>query len=308
MAPRSDAGQREVRRRILRWYARKGRVLPWRGIRDPYRILVAEIMSHQTRLDRVEKLYPRFVRKFPTFRSLAHARQSDVVVAWRGLGYNGRAVRLHRLAQQVVEEHGGSLPERLDEVLALPGIGPYTAHALMVALHGTDDPVVDVNVRRVLSRAFWPMATHAGLRPEREIWRLGARLVPRGRGYDWAQALMDLGAMVCTARGPKCGVCPVEDLCASRLILRQAADAHPPPRPERSMRRIPDRIYRGRVVEELRNRRSGIALRILGPRILPGFSRSHAAWFARVLQGLERDALIRLSGPLEDPHTRVRLA
>jgi A/G-specific adenine glycosylase len=308
MAPRSEAGEREVRRRILRWYAREGRVLPWRGIRDPYRILVAEIMSHQTRLDRVEKLYPTFVRRFPTFRSLAQARQSDVVVAWRGLGYNGRAVRLRRLAQRVVDEHGGSVPDRLDEMLALPGIGPYTAHALMVSVHGTDDPVVDVNVRRVLSRIFWPMASTSDVRPEREIWRLGTGIVPRGRGYDWAQALMDLGAMVCSARGPKCALCPVEDLCASRPVLRPPAKSRPRSLPERSMRGIPDRIYRGRVVEELRGRRAGIPVRVLGPRVLPDFSASHAAWLARILKGLERDALIRLGGPVADPRTRVHLA
>jgi A/G-specific adenine glycosylase len=297
-----------VRRRILRWYAREGRVLPWRGISDPYGILVAEIMSHQTRLDRVEKLYPPFLRRFPTFNSLAHARQSEVVVAWRGLGYNVRAVRLHRLARQVIDEHGGSVPGRLEEVLALPGIGPYTAHALMVALHGTDDPVVDVNVRRVLSRLFWRTTSTSGVRTEREIWRLSARLVPRGRGYDWAQALMDLGAMVCTARGPKCGSCPVEQVCASRPVLRVPEGSQPASPPERSMRGIPERIYRGRVVEELRSVTRGIALRVLGPRVLPGFSGSHAVWFARILKGLERDALIRLGGPASDPRTRVHLA
>jgi A/G-specific adenine glycosylase len=158
--------------------------------------LIAEIMSHQTRLDRVLQLYPLFLKRFPSFRALARAPRARVVIAWRGLGYNCRAVRLHLLARAVVGKHGGTIPPSREEILALPGVGPYTAHALLVALHGTDDPVVDVNIRRVLSRIFWRMPTTADLRPEREVWDLATRLVPRGRGYEWSQALMDVGAMI----------------------------------------------------------------------------------------------------------------
>lgn len=306
MVLRSEAERNRVRRRILRWYALNGRVLPWRGSTDHYRVLVAEIMSHQTRLDRVVQLYPLFLKRFPSFHALARAPRAEVVIAWKGLGYNSRAVRLHLLAQGVVHTHRGRIPGSHEAVRALPGVGPYTVHALMVALHGTDDPVVDVNIRRVLSRIFWRMRTTADLRPEREIWDLAARLVPRGRGYDWSQALMDVGAMICTARAPRCVGCPVAGECASAGRIRPAP--RQPSTVEPSVRGIPRRIIRGRVVEALRSGKTGLTLRELGPRVIQDFARKDVGGLARILGGLRRDGLIRLDGKPDRAGTEVRLA
>lgn len=297
-----------VVRTILRWYARHGRRLPWRGIRDPYRILIAEIMLHQTQVNRVLLLYPVFLRRFPTLRSLARAPQSAVVIAWRGLGYNNRAVRLHKLAGMLVRESGGALPEQVDELERLPGIGKYSAHALAVSVHQRDLPVVDVNIRRVLSRLFWSMPTTADLRPEKEIWEHAEALVPRGRGYQWMQALMDLGATVCTARAPACPKCPVEELCVSVRTMARV-------RPLRITRESlmagePNRIYRGRIIETLRSGggRNGIHAVKLGKAIYPRFSHRHELWLRRLLAGLEKDGLIRTNDPPSFRHCVVRLA
>jgi A/G-specific adenine glycosylase len=297
----------KVVRTILRWYARHGRHLPWRGITDPYRILIAEIMLHQTQVNRVLLLYPVFLRRFPTLSSLARAPQSAVVIAWRGLGYNNRAVRLHKLAGMLVRDSEGALPEQINELEQLPGIGKYSAHALAVSVHRRDLPVVDVNIKRVLSRLFWRMPTTADLRPEKEICQRAEALVPRGRGYQWMQAVMDLGATVCTARTPACPGCPVEQLCASvRTMVRVR-----PPRitKESLMAGEPNRIYRGRIIETLRGSRgrNGIPAVKLGEAIYPRFSHRHESWLRRLLAGLEKDGLIRTNNPPSFRHCVVRL-
>jgi A/G-specific adenine glycosylase len=300
--------RRRVVRMILRWYALHGRILPWRNIRDPYRLLVAEIMLHQTQVRRVLELYPVFLRRFPTVAALARARQSDVVVAWRGLGYNNRAVRLHRLAGLLADRSGGRLPAGIDELERLPGIGRYTAHALWVSIHRKDLPVVDVNVRRVLSRIFRQMPTTAALMAEHEIWDLASTLVPRGKGYEWMQALMDLGSGICTARAPECAQCPVWSLCLSGAMMTRVRPARPAAEP--SMDGIPNRIYRGRIVEKLRQSsgRSGMGVLQIGKTIHPAFTRRHRAWLRQLLDGLARDGVIRLrqNGPFE--RATVRLA
>jgi A/G-specific adenine glycosylase len=306
MGARSDEHRKAVTRAILGWYRRHGRALPWRDIRNPYRILVAEIMLHQTQVSRVLQIFPEFLRRFPTLRALAAAPRSEVIIAWRGMGYNNRAVRIHRLAQQLCAHHGGKLPRTIGEYLPLPGIGPYTAHALLVSVYRMDLPVVDVNIHRVFSRLFWRMKTTADLRPGKEIWTLAKTLVPRARGYDWTQALMDLGATVCTARAPQCPSCPVAKLCSSATAMKQTAA--PAARPEPSRAGVPVRIYRGRIVETLRSSRTGLTVPQIGSGILGDFSHRQVPWLRTVIRALERDGLVCVRGNLDREGARIRLA
>lgn len=212
--PRVAAAAADFRRRLLAWFRRHGRDLPWRRTRDPYRVLVSEFMLQQTQVTRVEEYYPRFLREFPTVKHLARARASRVREEWDGLGYYRRAANLHRLAQEVVADHRGIIPEEVAVLRMLPGVGRYTAGAVASFAFEQSEPAVDTNVARVLRRAFHPRLAK-GSKGEQRLWRTAAALVPaRGPGA-WAfnQAIMELGALVCTARVPKCGACPVSGGC-----------------------------------------------------------------------------------------------
>src|SRR5437870_7710977 len=208
------------RRRLLAWYARHRRRLPWRGVRDPYAVLVSEIMLQQTQVARVLEFYPRFIARYPTLEDLAAAPADAVRESWDGLGYYARARNLHAAARAVVKKLGGRLPRRAEELRALPGIGRYTADAVASLAFGADVPAVDTNAARVLARVFGMRRRPKSARRERRVWALAAALVPRGRSADWNQALMDLGATYCVARRPRCGVCPARRHCAvgERLV------------------------------------------------------------------------------------------
>ena len=240
--------------------------------------------------------YPQFLRRFPTLQAVAKARQRNVVLEWRGMGYNNRAVRLHKLAREVIEEYRGKIPKEYDQLVSLPGIGRYTANALRASAFGASVPVVDVNIQRVLSRVFWKMRTIKHLQPLGEIWKLAEDLLPHGRAYDWNQALMDLGASVCTARRPLCEKCPAGSICASRPVMSRIVSHNPKREP--SLDGIPNRMYRGRIIEALRQTREGRSLTAdqLGKRIHSSFSRRHTAWLRNVLSGLQEDGLIQIRG------------
>jgi A/G-specific adenine glycosylase len=200
-------------RALLRWYARHQRPLPWRRTRDPYRILVSEIMLQQTQVVRVEEYYRRFLGRYPTIAALAAARPAAVRDAWAGLGHYARARNLHAAARHVARTMGGRLPADPADLARLPGIGRYTAAAVASIAFGRDVGTVDTNVARVLSRAF-RLAGRAGTAPRTAaVWRAVDRMVPSGRASDWNQALMDLGATVCVARVPRCERCPVRPAC-----------------------------------------------------------------------------------------------
>ncbi len=202
------------RRRLLRWYARHQRTLPWRGIRDPYAILVSEIMLQQTQVIRVQDFYTRFVRRYPTVVDLAAASADAVHESWAGLGYYARARNLHAAAKRIVADHGGTFPAEPAVLQTLPGIGRYTAAAVASLAFDADVATVDTNIERVLTRVFrlrGPRRTR-----ERRLWALAESLVPEGRSADWNQALMDLGATICVARTPRCTECPVATPCRSR--------------------------------------------------------------------------------------------
>jgi A/G-specific adenine glycosylase len=206
---------RRFQRRLLAWYARHGRDLPWRRTRAPYRVLVSEIMLQQTQVDRVVPKYREFLRRYPTLRSLARARVDDVRRLWYPLGYNIRPVRLHAIAREAVASYGGRLPETAEDLRRLPGVGRYTAGAILSFAYGRDAAVLDTNVRRVLGRVFLGPRRLARLRGDGALWDLAEALVPPGRAYDFNQAIMDFGATWCTPRKPKCDACPMKSFCAT---------------------------------------------------------------------------------------------
>jgi A/G-specific adenine glycosylase len=207
---------------LLAWYAAEGRAtLPWRHTRDPYAILVSEVMLQQTQVERVLPKYHAFLEQFPTLTDLAAAPVADVIRAWAGLGYNMRAIRLHEIARQAVERYGGTLPGTLEELQRLKGIGRYTAGAIACFAFGLPVATVDTNIRRVLWRVFrgvepavWP-AESAFQRQMLEIAEWALPQEPQSAAYDWQQALFDLGATVCLARRPLCERCPLTGCCAA---------------------------------------------------------------------------------------------
>lgn len=204
---------------LLEWYAREGRAgLPWRATRDPYAILVSEVMLQQTQVDRVIPKYLAFLERFPSLAALAEAPTAEVIRAWAGLGYNMRAVRLQEIARQAQREFDGKLPDTLDDLLRLKGVGRYTAGAVAAFAFGAQVATVDTNIRRTLWRVFrgveptnWPTGEAAA----RGALALAEWALPPGRAYDWQQALMDLGATVCMARRPACERCPLTEMCAA---------------------------------------------------------------------------------------------
>jgi A/G-specific adenine glycosylase len=208
-------------RELLAWYMRNRRDLPWRRHRDPYFIWVSEIMLQQTRVDTVIPYFNRFIERFPTLQALAEAPEEDVLKHWEGLGYYSRARNLQQAAKQVVELHGGRIPDDRNAVAALKGVGPYTTGAIMSIAFNRPEPAVDGNVMRVLSRYFlieediMKGSTRAGME------ELVRDLIPEGRASDFNQALMELGALVCTPKSPHCLTCPVMEHCAGRLAGRE---------------------------------------------------------------------------------------
>lgn len=208
---------REFSRLLRRWYRRHARDLPWRQTRDPYRILVSELMLQQTQVSRVVGFYERFLERFPTIEHVAQARPRQVREAWSGLGYYARAHNLHRLSKVVVAAEGGTLPSSPEELQRLPGIGAYTAGAVASFAYERRAELVDTNVARVLLRAFAPRIDVRRANGRARLWAIARSLLPRTGAQTWVhnQALMELGATICTARVKDCDRCPIRSLCAT---------------------------------------------------------------------------------------------
>lgn len=203
---------RAIRRRLLRWYGQNRRDLPWRRNPSPYAVWVSETMLQQTQVGKVVGYFERFMSRFPTLESLAAAPLEEVLRVWEGLGYYRRAVHLWQAARMVVDQFGGEIPQDLAMLQSLPGVGRYTAGAILSIGFGKPAPILEANSRRVLSRVF------AGVLPadqngDSRLWDLAAKLVPRSRPGDFNQALMELGSTVCTLRQPQCLICPLAKLC-----------------------------------------------------------------------------------------------
>ena len=263
---------------LAAWAEDARRDLPWRRTRDPWAVLVSELMLQQTQVPRVVPRYHDFLTRFPTPAVMAAAPVADVVRAWAGLGYNRRAVNLHRAAVEIVERHGGELPATLAGLVALPGVGSYTARAVLAFAFEADVGVVEVNSARVLARAVAGRPLDGA-----DAQALADQLVPSGRGWAWNQAMLDLGATVCTKTAPRCGACPVRSSCV------WAARGGPDPAPlgtRQSTFAGSDRQGRGRLVDALR----------LGPVPLGGLAAA-AGWpddperARRVAAGLVADGL-----------------
>jgi A/G-specific adenine glycosylase len=206
---------------LLIWYADHRRDLPWRRTRDPYHIWVAEVMLQQTQVATVAPYYERFLARFPTVAALAAASLDEALKLWEGLGYYARARHLHAAARWVVAEHGGRVPNTMAALLALPGVGRYTAGAILSIAYGQDAPALDGNVRRALSRVFAIEEDVTRGAGRRRLWALAEELLPPGRAGDFNQALMDLGATVCTPRAPLCNRCPLAENCRAHRSSRE---------------------------------------------------------------------------------------
>ena len=272
---------------LLEWYEPRRRVYPWRGTRDPYRMLVSEVMLQQTQASRVVPAYRAFVREFPALRALAAAPRREVVLAWAGLGYNRRAVALSEAARAAVREHDGRLPSDPAALRALPGIGPYTAAAVASIAFGAPVAAMDANVRRVVGRVLEGTDEVAPAR----VRELTAAWLDRARPGDWNQALMDLGREVCRPR-PRCDVCPLWSRCR---FVALGATASPAPRRQSSFEGS-FRQVRGAVVRVLRERETA------SPAELAERIGADAATVAEAVARLREDGLVQVH------RGRVRLA
>jgi A/G-specific adenine glycosylase len=224
--------------RVLSWFDQHGRHdLPWQHPRSAYHVWLAEIMLQQTQVKTVIPYYRRFLQQFPTLGDLARADLDDVLALWSGLGYYSRARNLHRTAQICLAQHAGDLPTDFEAISALPGIGRSTAGAILAQAHGLRQPILDGNVRRVLSRYRAVAGDPAATAVQQELWALAAALLPEVRLADYTQALMDLGAILCTRRRPACTRCPLGADCDAFLQGRMDEFPHPRSRRERPLRR-----------------------------------------------------------------------
>jgi A/G-specific adenine glycosylase len=295
----------QAQQRVLDWFDESSRKFPWREHRDPYRTLVAEVMLQQTQTGRVAPIYEEFLKKFPTVESLAHAPAMDVIKAWKGLGYNRRAVDLQRAAQAIV--HAGEFPLTSTALRALPGVAEYTSAAVACVAFDEQVAVVDTNVRRVLAR------TALGKEPDAatpdSIRALATKWLPIGEAYRWNQALMDLGATLCRPDAPLCAHCPLRASCKYR-----AAGKHRKPRARVAKNEEPfegsRRQKRGGIIDALRETAShGVTLAALARVIHPKGEDRSLTWLVELLEGLERDGLVAMSESARrgSPRGTVRL-
>jgi A/G-specific adenine glycosylase len=305
---RLDARKRALlRSRVLGWYGRRARPLAFRATSDPWAILVSEVMAQQTQAARAAEAWSFFIAAYPTPAALAAAPIGEVIRAWRGLGYNRRAVSLQRAAQVIVRDHAGRVPADLEALRGLPGVGPYTARAVAALAFGLRVGAVDTNVRRVLGRAFFGdialgPADHAA------IQALADELAPARAPGAWTHALMDVGATVCHLRAPRCADCPLAFTCAWALRQpdRRSPGEESPAAPARGSRRraaggfaTTSRWLRGRILDRLRDLDDGAWLGFGS-----GIGTHDADAVASALAALQRDGLAELRGT-DPPEARL---
>jgi A/G-specific adenine glycosylase len=240
----------EMQSAVLDWYSESARDLAFRRTTDPWSVLVSEVIAQQTQAARAAEAWTRFISQFPTPAALASASPATAIRAWRGLGYNRRAVALRGAAIAIVGEHGGRVPNTYDELVRLPGIGPYTARAVLAIAFNQPVAALDTNIRRVLGRAF----VGAESVPPRAFQALADGFVPAGRAATWTHALMDIGAAFCRARDPRCDACPLASHCMFLTGGRSPASGRPAgSKPFRST----TRWLRGRILDRLRDAPDG---------------------------------------------------
>jgi A/G-specific adenine glycosylase len=275
---------------IIAWYGRHGRRLPFRGTTDPYAVLVSEAMAQQTQAARAGDAWVVFMDRFPTLQALATASTADVLRAWQGLGYNRRAVNLQRAARTILEQHGGLVPADIASLMALPGVGPYTARAVAAIAFGQAVGAVDTNVRRVLGRI---LAGDTAAPSAAELQRVADATVPGDRAAEWTHAVMDVGATICRPRRPACEACPARPWCAFARGERPGPGDAPVVRPSTPSIAFAStsRWLRGRIVDRLRVAPDGVWTAIEGPIGTHGRASVSAA-----LEALAREGLVELDG------------
>jgi A/G-specific adenine glycosylase len=290
---------------VVAWFADYGRSFPWRSITEPqspYDTLISECMLQQTQTSRVSEKLPIFLQQFPTVTILAKADNATIIRAWQGMGYNSRALRLRDCAREIVIRHGGSIPQTYDDLIRLPGIGSYTAQAILSFAYHSDIAVIDVNIRRVYARLLFPMQTTADTLSAQHISTIADRLYPRGQSSLWHQAMMDIGALYCTSTAPKCAECPLAELCVSAFHIKPSVKKK---KQEPTYRGQPHRIWRGRIVELLRGvpprktlADTAILQKLFPPETAELFPHAKQTedmqWLHGILYGLERDGIIQI--------------
>ncbi|HUY00454.1 MAG TPA: A/G-specific adenine glycosylase [Candidatus Deferrimicrobium sp.] len=200
---------------LILWFKKYGRDLPWRKTRNPYHILISELMLQQTQVIRVEKeYYFQFLNKFPSIQDLANASEEDVLKAWEGLGYYNRAKNLHKIAQMIVSNYDGKFPEDYNQIINLPGIGKYTAGAILSFAFERDFPIVDTNVERIVKRIFlYKYKIPSPAKREKTIWQISEQILLKRDAWTFNQAILDFGALICIAQKPRCAKCPMRPIC-----------------------------------------------------------------------------------------------
>ncbi len=287
-----------IRGGLLAWFEANRRDLPWRRTRDPYRILVSEVMLQQTQVDRVIPYYERFLELLPSVEALADAPTSVVITLWAGLGYNRRAVNLQRTAQAVMERYGGVFPRDPAELRQLPGIGPYTSGA--IACFAFEEPVafLDTNMKRVIHRLIAGPDVPRQTLSDRSLIAYAEQLVPIDDAWRWNQALIEFGALQCTARKPACVICPLQTQCAAFPSIQSVLASLPVG--ARKKQEGPftgsNRYYRGRIVDGLRAAEGRkVSLSALGPVVREDYAEEHVEWLLKLVQDLQRDGLAQIA-------------
>ncbi len=286
---------------LLQWYEKNKRDLPWRDAPTPYNVLVSEIMLQQTQVSRVIEKYVEFLSLFPTLKDLAEASRADVIKAWSGLGYNRRALLLHRFAQAVMEKYKGEIPSSPSELRTLPGIGSYTAGSIVAFAFNHPEPALDVNVRRIFSRFFH--GADKGLpgtsAEEKELSTLVRSSIPTGKSSIFHNALMDFGSLVCTRDNPSCSSCPLVSSCRFAPLYKEhqgkvlcVMEKKQEPGKMEGGKHIPNRIFRGRIVEFARNNEGTILFAAFGKAIKKDYGDADRKWLEGLCQTLQDDGLL----------------
>ena len=287
--------------KLLGWYSQHQRTLPWRTHNSPYYVLVSELMLQQTQVSRVIEKFKEFTRRFPTLQDLAKASKAEVIESWSGLGYNRRALLLHKFAQEVCEKHTGLIPQDKDQLQELPGMGPYTTGAILSFAYNLPEPAIDVNVRRIYLRFFRgkDQGLPMGKKEEQELYGLAKKTIPENKSAEFHNALMDFGSSVCTRNNPSCSACPLQNSCqffplyTKKEKMLFVMEKRSEPGITENGKHIPNRIFRGRMVEFVRkNNRKEISLEELGRQIKKDYSLHNEKWLLSLLRKLQDDGLL----------------
>ena len=288
--------------KIIDWYSSHQRPLPWRQNPTPYHVLISEIMLQQTQVPRVIEKFQEFTTKFPTIFDLANAPTADVIQSWSGLGYNRRALLLHKFAQEVVKKYNGIIPNSAMELIKLPGIGPYTAGAIASFAYNQPEPAIDVNVRRIYMRFFEgkDQGLPMGKKEEQELYGLIKSTIPNGKSSELHNALMDFGSLVCTRDNPECSNCPLQKSCKFfplYNVKKEKALFVMEKKEEKGVyengRFIPNRIFRGKIVEFVRgNGGKEILIQELGKKVKKDYIEENEKWLLDLIEKLNHENLI----------------